>query len=62
VDDQTTQTVQQGTDFTLVVQTISKPDATLEVKTVEIPLMVQAEITKNLAHGMGATKKDATKK
>ena len=61
MENQTTQSAPMGSDFTLVVQTISKPDATLEVKTVEIPLMVQAEITKNLERGKTATKKAAPK-
>ncbi len=56
MDNKQSQTVQTG-EFVLVVQTISKPNATLEVKTVEIPKMVQAEIMKNLSEGK-ATRKD----
>jgi hypothetical protein len=42
-------TVQRG--FRLTEQTISKPDATLEVKIIDIPQSVKDEISQNLERG-----------
>jgi hypothetical protein len=49
--------------FQLVEQTVSKPNAALEVKVVEIPQVVQQAISNNLERGRVASQKgDGTRK